>query len=72
MHSAGTVSSHTKNTSSILNTMNIPQYISYTFPVFRKMREKQLCFNKFNHIKHIFPTVLAIVSSKNSLTVSEI
>ena len=34
-------SSHTKHTSSVLSTINIPQYISYTFPVFRKMRKKQ-------------------------------
>ena len=49
IHSAGTVSSHTKHTSSIIDKMNILHNISNTFPVFRKMRKKQLCFNRFSH-----------------------
>ena len=46
MHSTRRNSSHTKCTSCILNTMHIPQFISYTFPVFWKKWKKQYIFVK--------------------------
>ena len=34
-----------------------------THSIFRKMRKKQLWFNRFNHTKNIFSTMWAILSS---------
>ena len=57
IHYTGTVSSHTKHTSSILNTMNIPQYISYTFPIFRKMQKKENGLTDSTILNIFFTTV---------------
>lgn len=42
MHSTKGDSSYTKCTSYILNTVHIPQFISFTFPVFWKKGKKHI------------------------------
>ena len=55
IHSARTDSNHTKHTSSILNTMHIPQYNSYIFSFPREVKETiYSALHRLNHTKHTF------------------
>ena len=55
IHSAGTVSSHTKHTPSLLYTTDIPQHISCTFPFFGRCERNNYVLTDSTILKMFFP-----------------